>query len=93
MFFYLFFTYVVVNLCVTFQVKDAANAAYDAAAPKVNEGAEYLKDKAGEAYEAVKPKVTEGAEYLKDKAGEAYETGSKNFSIVLFFKTKFCSLR
>ena len=26
--------------------------AYDAAAPKVAEGAEYLKDKAGDAYEA-----------------------------------------
>ena len=33
-------------------MKDAANAAYDAAAPKVAEGTEYLKDKAEEAYKA-----------------------------------------
>jgi hypothetical protein len=29
---------------------------------------------------------------LKDKAGEAYETGSKIFSIILFFRIKFFAL-
>ncbi len=67
----------------TFQVKDAANAAYDAASPKVAEGAEFVKDKAGQAYDALKPKVSEGAEYLQDKAGDAYETGSKNLFVII----------
>ena len=68
------------------QVKDATNAAYKAASPKVAEGAEYVKDKANEAYDALKPKVAEGAEYVKDKAAEAYESGSKSsLSVVLHF--------
>jgi len=71
------------NVSPTFQVKDAANAAYDAASPKVAEGAEFVKDKAGQAYDALKPKVSEGAEYLQDKAGDAYETGSKNLFVII----------
>jgi len=86
------------NVSPTFQVKDAANAAYDAASPKVAEGAEfvkdkaadgaeYLKDKAGQAYDALKPKVSEGAEYLQDKAGDAYEAGSKNLFVIIFLSS------
>ena len=53
---------VLARLSFTLQVKDATNAAYKAASPKVAEGAEYVKDKANEAYDALKPKVAEGAE-------------------------------